>query len=222
MREQEQRRLARELHDLAVQELLAVSYRLADARRKANGARPPNAQRMAEIRTALETMRLEVLGVVSRLRALMSELRPAALEELGLTNALEGYVERLKQQGPPGMPEIELDLDKSKTTLPEPIAICIFRVAQESLRNALKHAQAQHIWVSLRLAPNEVALHVHDDGCGFRVPARLSELVQSNRFGLVGMTERVTTVSGQLTIRSQPGTGTEVIARLPLTKDEPP
>jgi signal transduction histidine kinase len=217
MREQEQRRLARELHDLAVQELLVVNYRLADARRKADGARPPNAQRMAEIRTALETMRREVLGVVSQLRTLVGELRPAGLEELGLTIALEGYVEQLKQQGSPGMPEIELDLDQSKTTLPEPIAICIFRVAQESLRNALKHAQAQHIRVSLRLAPNEAALYVRDDGCGFRVPARLSELVQSNRFGLVGMTERVTTVSGQLTIRSQPGGGTEVIARIPLT-----
>ena len=77
---------------------------------------------------------------------------------------------RLESEGGPKMPVIELDLDESGLTLPKPIALCLFQVAQESLRNALKHAQARHITLNLRLQTDEIMLRVRDDGHGFQVP----------------------------------------------------
>jgi len=208
MREQEQRWLARELHDSALQQLLSINRELGVLLRKDIAGRLPDAQRTQEPlqeMMPLEGMRRELLDVVAQLRGLIGELRPAGLEELGLTNALEGYVARLACEGSPGMPQIEMGLDPVGTSLPQPVAICLFRVAQESLRNALKHARALHITLNLCLLPGEVALKVRDDGRGFRVPARLSELTRADHFGLVGMAERVDLLSGQLSIRSWPG-----------------
>lgn len=212
-RERERRRLAQELHDGAVQQLLGISYQLADGKRL-------DAQRIEEMAPNLGVIQREVLGVVTLLRGLIAELRPAGLAELGLTAALEGYVARLEREGGPEIPEIELDLDKTGTALPEPAAICLFRAAQEALRNSLKHARAQHIKLTLHLLAGEAVLNVRDDGCGFRLPARLSELAQANHFGLVGTAERATWAGGQFTIRSQPGAGTEVTVRIPLHEEE--
>lgn len=215
-REREQRCLAQELHDDAVQQLLGISYQIAEESKKKRGERGKWEGKGEE---SLEIIRREVLGVATQLRRLIGELGPAGLEELGLNAALEGYVARLKRENGP-MPAIELDLDKSGTALPEPVALCLFRAAQETLRNALGHARAKRVTLSLRLLASEAALSVRDDGCGFHVPARLSELTQADHFGLVGVAERVTWAGGQFTIHSQPGAGTEVIVRIPLNEVE--
>jgi len=217
-REQEQRRLAQELHDGALQQLLAINRDLSVLWRMGSSGPAVDARRIQA--PAPEMIRQELLEVVAQLRGLVSELRPAGLEELGLTAALQGYVTRLVREGGPNTPEIELSLDQVGTSLPQPIATCLFRVGQEALRNALRHAQAQHVTLSLRLLPGQVVLSVRDDGRGFRVPARLSELTGNKHFGLVGIAERVDLVGGQLTLRSQPGMGTEVTAQIPLTNDE--
>jgi signal transduction histidine kinase len=215
-REQEQRRLAHELHDSAVQQLLGISYQLVHARRAAASPCDADGQAGGELASTLEATRQEILGVVSGLRSLIGELRPAGLEELGLVAALEGHLARLEREGGPQTPAIHLELDGSQgVSLPEPVAICLFRVAQEALRNVLKHAGARQVTVSLRLCPGEATLSVRDDGCGFRVPDRLSKLARNNHFGLVGMAERVAWAGGQLTILSQPGAGTEVTAWIP-------
>ena len=91
----------------------------------------------------------------------------------------------------------------------------IFRAAQEALRNALNHAQAKTVTLCLRRSPTYITLSVIDDGCGFRVPARLSELARRGHFGLVGIAERVAWAGGELTIHSNLGTGTEVIVHVP-------
>lgn len=217
-RERERLRLARELHDSAVQQLLGVSRLLETmGRRDKDGHR---SDVLAVEGLTLEDLQQELLTVVRQLRDLSSELRPAWLRELGLTAALAGEVER--QCGTNGMarPRVELDLDPSGTGLPEPVTICLFRVAQEALRNALCHAQAQRIELHLRLLPTEVILDVRDDGCGFRVPAHLSELTQAGHFGLAGMAEQVEWGGGTFTVHSQPGAGTTVTVRVPLEEDD--
>jgi two-component system sensor histidine kinase DegS len=156
--------------------------------------------------------------VVTQLRRLIGELRPAGLEELGLTAALEGYVAHLQREGGPDVPKIRLNLDASGPALAEPVAICLFRVAQEGLRNTLKHARAGQVTLHLRLLDGEAVLSVHDDGRGFHVPSRLSTLTEADHFGLVGMAERVNWAGGQFDVRSQPGVGTEVTARIPLNE----
>jgi signal transduction histidine kinase len=215
-RERERRRLAHDLHDGVVQQLIGISYQIAEGRRRVdNGSDPSVAQRPEEMASTLEVIRRGVLGVVTQLRGMISELRPAGLEELGLTTALEGYVAHLRRDGG-AEAEIHLNLDESEVVVQDPIAICLFRVAQEALRNALKHASAKHITVSLRLLADAAILCVQDDGCGFHVPSRLSQLTQTGHFGLMGMSERVTWAGGQLFIRSEPGEGTEVRIKIPL------
>lgn len=219
--EQEQRRLAHDLHDSVVQQLIGISYQLAESRQKASNAQRANARNDGELSAVLESIRQGLLEVVTQLRGLISELRPAGLEELGLTTALEGYVARLRREGESDMPRIQLDLDESGVELPDPIAICLFRVAQEALRNILRHARAQNVFLEFDLLDGEALLTIRDDGHGFHVPARLSKLTQTNHFGLVGMAERVNWAGGQLAIRSQPGKGTEITVQIPLNGGKP-
>jgi signal transduction histidine kinase len=208
--------LARELHDNMIQQLLGISYQLDVLQQHASTGQHRNLPGAVELASTLSDIYQQVLSVVKQLRGLVSELRPAGLDEMGLTTALEGYVARLQRERRTTQPEIILELDESSTALPHSIAVCLFRIAQEVLRNALQHAKAQSIVLRLRLLPHEAILSVHDDGCGFRVPVRLSQLAQTAHFGLIGIAERVAAHRGQLTIQSQPERGTEVVVRIPL------
>ncbi len=216
--ERERLRLARELHDSAIQQLLGVSRLLESMKGKSRDRR---SSRIISVEgLTLEDLRQETLKVVRQLRELSGELRPAWLRELGLTAALRGEIERRRGVDHVEMPHVELDLDESGTALPEPVAICLFRVAQEALRNTTQHAQAHQIALRLRMQPDAAVLQVRDDGRGFRVPAYLSELTQDGHFGLAGMVEQVEWLGGSLIVHSQPGEGTEVIARVPLSSPE--
>lgn len=214
--EEERRHLARELHDSAVQQLLGVSYQLVASHRKlcADG----DQRQREELALDLDNVRQEVLAVSRQLRSLIGELRPAGLEEFGLTTALEGYIARLRREGVENMPEIRTDLAKIGPTLPTPIALCLFRTAQEAMRNALKHAQAQSILLRLRQGHDEVILNVYDDGIGFCIPSSLSELSSNDHFGLIGMDEQINWLNGQLVLHSYPNSGTDIVVRVPLGK----
>ncbi len=96
------------------------------------------------------------------------------------------------------------------------MAVCLFRVAQEAIRNAINHANAERIIVALCFYADDVELSVADDGCGFVVPPRISQLVHEHHYGIVGMSERVAAVDGQLTIDAQEGVGTTICVRVGL------
>ncbi len=207
--EREQRQLAQELHDGAVQHLLGISYQLADAQRRAL-RRDESAPRL------FEGIRAEVLAVSEQLRRLIGQLRPAGLDELGLVAALEEYVARVQRDS--NAPEIQLDLDRRSAFLPEAVSICLFRTVQEGIRNAVEHAGASRIAVALQVMGDSVVLTVQDDGRGFMVPSRLSELAQADHFGLVGVAERVAWIGGKFDIRSQPSGGVLIQVSLPLVQ----
>ena len=201
-REQERQRIAHELHDGAVQQLLGISYQLVANSVEATDQKMP-------------ALRGEILGVVSQLRGLIRELRPAGLGELGLAAALEGYVARLQREATVSVPQIMLELDQ-RVVLPEPVEICLFRAAQEALRNAMQHAHAKHVHIHLRNCHEHVELEVCDDGAGFRVPARLGEFASRGHFGLVSIAERAAAVGGEFAIRSEPKAGTRLLIRVPV------
>lgn len=215
-REQERRRIACEIHDNAVQQLLGISYQIASIEKKANHTELTGLFQNEKIGAELGRLRQEILQTTSQLRDLIGELRPAGLEEFGLASTLEGYIHKLQYQAGASAPRIDVELNQNGIILPEMTALCLFRVAQEALRNALKHAQAQHIQLHLSCRGNEIMLKVLDDGCGFPLPSRLSEFTQTNHYGLVGISERVAWVNGHLDIRSHPGQGTEILVRIPL------
>jgi signal transduction histidine kinase len=219
--EQERRHLAHELHDGAVQQLLAVTYQMAYSRQALtrDGSEPEQALQAAA--DSLESLRHELLAVVTQLRSSISELRPAGLDDLGLAPALAGYVSRLEQEHPGRVPEIELDLDDGQIRLPPRVSLCLFRVAQEALRNAIRHSQASYVRLRLRVSPGEVHMLISDDGRGFNVPEHLSQLTSEDHFGLLSISERIALLPGKLQIRSRPDYGTEISVKVDLSEVDP-
>jgi PAS domain S-box-containing protein len=209
-REEERTRLARELHDGALQELAGLRYQLASVRRQ------PPGRSAEEMRAAIGEVEDRIQQIMGQLRELIAELRPTGLDERGLAAALENYVGRMPRNGP-ALPAIAVDVSPEVATLPPAVALCLFRVAQEAVRNAIKQGKPRQVMIRLRPRTQAVILRVSDDGRGFVVPARLNLLARKNHYGLVGMAERVAEVNGRLRIRSQPGKGTVVTAWVPLS-----
>jgi len=211
-REQERASLARELHDSAVQELAGLRYQLASTRGRMPGGLPHDPA--GEIKQVEE----RIAQVIGQLRDLIAELRPAGLDGGGLAAALENYLATLLEGGR-DRPRMSMDAGSGAEDLAQPVALCLFRVAQEAIRNALEHGQPRQVAIRLRPRAGAVILRVSDDGRGFTLPAQLSTMAQAQHYGLVGMAERVAQVQGRLRIRSRPGRGTMVTVWRPLASD---
>ncbi|MGD2144043.1 MAG: histidine kinase [Anaerolineae bacterium] len=204
--EAERARLAREIHDGPVQDLITLGQRAEMAQRLMGRGEAEQAQRMlGELREAeLETVR--------ELRRLIGALRPAYLEDLGFIPALEMLVQ---QAGAQTSADVHLEEMCNTHRLPPEAELVAYRIAQEALNNAVQHAQAQNITVRVRCSPQGLKLSVIDDGAGFDLPRRPDLLTRAGHFGLLGMRERATLLGGTLQIHATPGVGTEVTVRLP-------
>jgi two-component system sensor histidine kinase UhpB len=195
-REAERRRLAGELHDELGQRLTATL--LAIDRMEESAPAP--------LQPGLRDLRRDVLGVIEDVRGLARQLRPEALDTLGLVPALTNLVERIAERTPV---QVARSLTRDLPPLGDDEELVLFRVAQESLTNAIRHAGAAHIEVRLEREDGCVVLRVHDDGRGLPHGAGLDG-------GIRTMRERAVSVGGQLDIASgADGTGTEVRLKLP-------
>jgi signal transduction histidine kinase/streptogramin lyase len=200
-KEDERQRIARELHDDMGPSLTAVIINL---QLLARGAA-----------TGLATRIHDTIGIVDRLvqrvRDLSLDLRPPLLDELGLGVALRGYLET--QTSRSGQ-DIAVDIGPDLENLPPGVQVHCFRVVQEAVTNAIRHASARRITVTAGRDGEDVVLSVRDDGRGFDVQRALATL-SGRSVGLLGMLERVKSLGGALVIESAPGKGTEVNARIP-------
>jgi signal transduction histidine kinase len=222
-REEERRRLSRELHDRLLQELLAVNIALQSAVQLVDDSRAVE---------RLNDMRQGVLRLADETRRICAELRPPALSIMGLADAIRSYTdEQAERRGNarvvggfrddlhwPSRPDltITLDLAQDRRRLSDEVAITLFRVYQEALANVEKHAAAKNAWVEERLQNGVVHLSIRDDGCGFIVPDHLGQLARHGHFGLMGVYERVAAVGGEARITSRPGGGTQVLVSTPV------
>ncbi len=147
-------------------------------------------------------------------RCLITELRPAALDELGIRPAVEALVARTRATSGIDI-ELRMDLrhagDRGELQLEPQFATTVYRFVQEALTNVVNHANAERVSVDILEAGPDLAVTVRDDGSGFGPKDR-----RDGGFGLIGMDERVSLVGGRLEIDSAPGHGTTVRARLPL------
>ena len=100
--------------------------------------------------------------------------------------------------------------------MPADLELTAYRIMQEGLSNVTRHAQAQNIWLTVVFTPDELKLHVHDDGVGFKPPVNPANLSQDGHFGLMGIRERALLFGGRLEVRSKPGQGTSLEVFLPL------
>jgi signal transduction histidine kinase len=199
--EEERRRWARELHDETLQEL-AVLKLLAGA----VGRAATDAERDA----ALEQM-LERIGLASRaLRSLITDLRPPALDGDGLAVALRDLADRMTATRSFAVELRLAGVDEPGFRLAGDVEATIYRVVQEALSNAAKHAGARHVAVTVTRANDWVVVAVRDDGDGFDTAK------QSSGFGLLGMRERAGLAAAELEVVSSPGEGTLVTLRLPV------
>jgi signal transduction histidine kinase len=200
--EQERKALSRELHDEIGQLLTALRMELGNIERGRAGQADPHldqAKKLAE--STLRTTRDIAMG-----------LRPAMLDVLGLGPALEWQVREFSRRY---NTPIRLEVDGDLRDVPDPHRTYLYRIVQEGLTNCARHAQAKNIHVKLEDSSGKLAVLVEDDGVGFDQHHGVAY-----GLGLLGMTERVRELSGQMSIESEPGKGTRIAVVLPLKGNE--
>ena len=201
-REQENSRISRELHDELGQNLTSLKMDLSWL--GANVAKGDE-----KIQRTLAGMVSVLDSTVAATRRISADLRPLMLDDLGLLAALEWLVEETSRRH--GF-TTDLSVDELSANLGEPLSSHIYRIVQESLTNAGRHAAAQRVSVALRTIGSEVLLDVQDDGRGLAP----DDLQKKGSFGLVGIRERVYILAGSVEIRGDTGRGTAIHVRLPI------
>jgi signal transduction histidine kinase len=197
--ELERRRLARELHDETGQALTSILLGLK---------RVEDAKTSDDAQAAAAELRGEIVKTLQSVRRLAVELRPKALDDFGLVAALERLAEAFGGESGIAV-DVEANLDE--TRLPPEIETALYRIAQEALTNVAKHAGAEHVSLVVTRRDGSVTVVVEDDGRGFGAAGG-----ESGGLGLVGMKERVGLLGGRLAIESTEGSGTTIVAEVPL------
>jgi signal transduction histidine kinase len=203
--EEERRRISRELHDQTGQQLAALLLGLKTLDNSATGHGSASLhQRVLQLQKLAEQL-------VDDTHHLAWELRPVALDDLGLEMAISNSVEKWSERH-----SIAVDFHSSleKQRLPSAVETAVFRIVQEALTNVFKHAQANRVSVMLEYRYDELLVIVEDNGCGFQpeVPPTVKE---RGGLGLIGIHERVALVGGKFNIESEPGSGTTLVIRIP-------
>jgi PAS domain S-box-containing protein len=200
--EQERSRIARELHDDIGQRLALLAVELEQLHQD-----PPD---LAEVRRRTGELEKQASEIATDIQTLSHELHSTKLEYLGPVAAMRGHCQELGEQT-----KVKVDFKSQDlpTPLPPDISLCLFRVMQEALRNAVKHSGSRHVEVGLWGTSDEIHLAVSDHGIGFDREAAK----ESGGLGLVSMEERLKLLKGTISIESQPNRGTTIHARVPLS-----
>jgi len=200
--EAERRRTARELHDELGQALTALKMDLESLR----SALPPG---LTDLWGRLQSMHVLLDGTIAATRRIAADLRPLMLDDLGLAAALDWLTHNFSTRT--GI-ATDLVIDDTVAQVPEPIASALYRITQESLNNVAKYAHASTAEIRLERDGDWVQLLVRDNGRGIG-PA---DQDKRGTFGLLGIRERVMLLGGEVSIRGEPGQGSEIRARIPL------
>ncbi len=197
--ETERRSISRELHDevgqslgIMLMEVGRLSNQLASSDEKS--------------RELLEHIKAVAERIVQTVRNMALLLRPSMLDDLGLVPAVEWYARELSRQG--GV-EVKVHAENVSENLPDEVKVCVYRVIQEALNNAQRHAHAKNVLVELTQSGDATRVRITDDGSGF-------DAKRTRGMGLLGMEERVKRLGGAINIDSRPGAGTTITVELPL------
>lgn len=217
IRDEERRRLARDLHDDVIQKLIGLQFYLTHLRKQ---LAPPTTEPAKVHLAGLVEIGDEIATVVRILRAILSDLRPPGLEAFGLKEALETYIGQCRQAWLPPVPQINLQVPAELPVVPMSVAQVVMRVAQEGLSNVRRHADANTVKVALSVTTTHVTLTIQDDGKGFQLPHHITIFATAGHFGLLGIMEQVEGIGGFLEIRSESGQGTLIRAVMTLPPDD--
>ncbi|MCL5256425.1 MAG: sensor histidine kinase [Chloroflexi bacterium] len=202
--EEERRRISRELHDEASQNLtsLMLGYKMLESSKD-----------LEEVRDRVADLKIITGQAMDEIRKLAWELRPTALDDLGLAPALRGYVKEFERQMPAA---IKFKVVGVKDRLAPELETVLYRAVQEALTNVARHSQANSVDVSLVQQDRVVVATVQDNGAGFNAGEVLDGTGDQRGMGLIGMRERAALVGGQVEIESKPGSGTRITVTVPL------
>jgi PAS domain S-box-containing protein len=204
--EQERTRIARDLHDDINQRLALLAIEMERVKMEV-----PDVN--VEVLSRMDKLRKHTSEIASDIQALSHQLHSPRLEYLGMVAAMEGFCQEF---GEKQKLEIDFKSDDLARPLPPDISLSLFRVLQEALHNAAKHSGGSRFAVRLWGTPGEIHLMVNDAGAGFDVEGAM----KGRGLGLVSMRERLRLVNGELSIQSEPGRGTTVLARVPLGQQD--
>lgn len=204
--ETERSRIARELHDDVCQRLALLSMELEQANRSLNASPAATNER-------LEGIKLHCSEIAGDVQALSHQLHSSKLDYLGIVAAIRGFCKEFAKQHNVSVAFTDENVPKP---LPKDISLCLFRVAQEALHNALKHSGVSHFVVDLRGTADQVQLEVRDRGAGFDA----KEVGRNRGLGLVSMQERIHLVHGTFSLESKLGQGTRIITSVPVVADQ--
>lgn len=200
--EEERSRLARELHDDLSQRMALLSFNLAQIGQMLAG--------QSNLRRDFQTVQDEVQEIAADIHRLSYRLHPSKLDHLGLSAAIRSLCQEINATG---KPVVDFREEGSFVHLPKEVILCVFRIAQESLRNCVKHSGAKSVRVMLTNTGGEIRLSVSDDGRGFKIKSETLE----RGLGFTSMRERLRIVGGTFVIRSQQRLGTSIEVSVPLT-----
>jgi signal transduction histidine kinase len=201
---EERARLAREVHDTLAQGFVGIASQLDVVEMSMPADALP-------ARGALELARRMARHSLTEARRSVMDLRAAALADQDLAVALESGIHLWSANS--GI-DVKVEVTGEAGDLPEEVAHHVFRIAQEAVTNAVNHANASQITLTLRIGPRQLVLHVADDGCGFEPEDVFTS--RNGNFGLIGMRERAERLDGQLRLESHTGMGTRVEVTVPL------
>ncbi|MCY3005216.1 MAG: histidine kinase [Planctomycetota bacterium] len=199
--EEERRYLARELHDDVSQRLAAVSIETGTLENRMNES--------SEIKDSLGKLKRNLIGICNDLHRMSRHMHPSVLDDFGLSEALRSECSDLSQRW--GIP-IELHCSKRFPEIPKPVALCLYRVAQESLWNAIRHSGSSKISIELKSDAEFVYMDVSDDGRGFEP----STIQKTRRLGFASMNERIRLVGGTIKTKSAPEQGVTISVVAPI------
>jgi len=203
--EEERKRISRELHDETIQALVVLSRQLDTLASSSKGLSEAN-------RRYLEELRQQTNNIMLGIRRLSQDLRPAALDRLGLLATLEWLASDVAEYS--GIATKVTVLGKERR-LPEEIELVLFRITQEALRNVWRHAKATQAEVVVEFGEKKIRITINDNGRGFKLPTTVGDLARDGKLGLAGMQERAQLIGGNLKVQSELGRGSSITIELP-------
>lgn len=206
--EEERKRISREIHDGLAQSLAHIVLRTEIAERMLVK------QELETVRVELSDMKQQIRGSLEEVRKMIFNLRPMALDDLGLAPALRKYIQDYEDRT---RINTEFEVFGKEIRLPSPMEVAIYRLVQESFSNVYKHAKATFVRVELTFQRQQLRLIVQDNGVGFSIGR---EDTEAGRFGLMGMRERVELLEGEMQIASEPMQGTRIAFTIPISTEQ--
>ena len=208
--EEERKRIAREIHDGPAQSLANIVLRTEIAERMLAK------KEYEHIQDELGDLKGQVRSGLEEMRKIIFNLRPMALDDLGLVPALRKFTQDFEDKT---KIHTIFEIEGKEVRMPSAMEAAVYRLVQEAFSNILKHANASYVILEIKYSPTTTTLSILDNGVGFQVDQVGQATSRNSHFGLIGMRERVELIEGRMKIDSNPGQGTKIVIDIPTSSD---